>query len=497
MRHAPQLARQVAGGLAAVATLGLLLLPTSASAGPLGPKRPVAKFYDQASATIATVEFVQEFLASGQKQQTRGFTDGVVISSDGLVLISGRVRFPQRGSSGRISGGNRPELSGLRLHFSDGRSHEAKIVGFDDDLNLGLLRITDPPETDMPHVRFRAGFSPSVGQGLRSLTLYGEEYARKPVLSPVAISALLDTPQEVWSLSGAGNHLLGAPLWDGRGRVVGVVAQVPMSPWAGRRITPRLTGPVGLNYDRFAQWIEQQVVKEASVQPQEATETANHQEARAWLGVMFKALDPDLAAHLGISTGGGVVVSRVVPSSPADRAGLKSLDVLVELGGKRIAVNQSSDTVFLAQAIREYAPGASLEFVRERPGGARETVPVTAAETPTSNLHAERRSEEAFEITVREITVDTLLGHRLPPETKGVVVDGLTRAGWAGLSGLRVGGIIQRIGEHDVTDLDSFEAAMTAVRKEQPDQVMFFVRSGHKTRFFVAEPDWSELEEGQ
>ncbi len=495
MKPTPRLGLHIGAVLVTLAALALLSLPVSASAGPRGPKRSVAKFYDQASASIATVEFVQEFLASGQKQQTRGFTDGVVISSDGLVLISGRVRFPQRGSSGRISGGSRPELSGLRLHFSDGRSHKAAIVGFDDDLNLGLLRITDPPEAGMPHVRFRSGFKPSVGHGLRSLTLYGEEYARKPVLSPVVISALLDTPQEVWSLSGAGNHLLGAPLWDGRGRVVGVVAQVPMSPWAGRQMIPRLTGPVGLNYDRFAEWIELQVSKEESVKPEEATIVADKQEVRAWLGVMFRALDPDLAAHLGISLGGGVVVSRVVPSSPADAAGLKSLDVLVELGGKRIEVNQSSDTVFLAQSIREYAPGATLEFVRERPGGAREVVPVTSVETPTSNLHAQRRSEEAFELTVREITVDTLLGHRLPPETKGVVVDGLTRAGWAGLAGLRVGGIIQRIGEHDVSSLDSFEAAMAAIRQEQPDQVMFFVRSGHKTRFFVAEPDWSELEE--
>jgi serine protease Do len=210
---------------------------------------------------------------------------------------------------------------------------------------------------------------------------------------------------------------------------------------------------------------------------------------------MFGALDPDLADHLGISPGGGVVVSRVVPASPAEQAGLKSLDVLVELAGERIAVKQDSDTVFLAQAIRTYLPGATLDFVRELPGGARETVSVVAAETPTSNLHARRKSEDDFELTVRELTVDTLLGHRLPPDTLGVVVDGLTRAGWAGLAGLRVGGIIQRVGDQDVTDLDSFGAAMEAVRKARPTQVMFFVRSGQKTRFFVAEPDWSELGE--
>jgi S1-C subfamily serine protease len=486
--------RSLARSLAAFlcGSLIMLLLPSTAEAS---PKRSTPKFYEQAGERIATVEFVQEFLASGQKQKTRGFTDGVVISADGLVLISGKVRFPQRGGNGRISSGSRPELTSFRLHFADGRSHEAEVIGFEDDLNLGLLRITDVPVGGMPHIRFRTGFSASIGQGLRSLTLYSEEYARQPLLAPLSIGALLETPQEVWSLGGVGAHLLGAPLWDGRGRVVGVVAQVPMSPWAGRQMTPRLSGPVGLSYDRFSKWIEELVAEAAEREVKDAPSVASEQERRAWLGVMFGALDPDLADHLGISPGGGVVVSRVVPASPAERAGLKSLDVLVELAGERIAVKQASDTVFLAQAIRTYLPGATLDFVRELPGGAREPVSVVAAETPTSNLHARRKSEDDFELTVREVTVDTLLGHRLPPDTPGVVVDGLTRAGWAGLAGLRVGGIIQRIGDHDVTDLDSFGAAMKAIRQARPTQVMFFVRSGQKTRFFVAEPDWSDLGE--
>jgi len=471
-----------------------LCLPVLAQAGPgKGKKRSVEEFYREASDTIATVEFIQEFLANGQKQQTRGYTDGVVINEEGLVLISGRVRFPQRGGSGRISRGSRPELSGFRLHFSDGRSHDAVLLSFEDDLNLGLLQITDPPARGMPHIRFREKFKPKVGQGLRSLTLYSEDYARKPILAPVGINALLDTPQEVWSLSGASSQLLGAPLWDGRGRVVGVVAQVPMSPWAGRQVTPRLSGPVGLSYARFADWISEEAAKPRVQDQSDAVAGAQEQERRAWLGLMFGPLDSDLAAHLKISEGGGVVISRVVPSSPAEAAGLKPLDILVELEGKRIAVEKDADTNAFSQAIRNYEPGSKLLFTREHPGGERSSLTIVAAETPTSNLHAERRSDEFFEITVREVTLDTLLGHRLAPETPGVIVDGLTAAGWAGLSGLRVGGIIQRIAGHEVSDLDSFEAAMKIVREEKPAKVMFFVRSGRRTRFFVAEPDWSEL----
>ncbi|HCP45042.1 MAG TPA: hypothetical protein DIU15_03320, partial [Deltaproteobacteria bacterium] len=115
---------------------------------------------------------------------------------------------------------------------------------------------------------------------------------------------------------------------------------------------------------------------------------------------------------------------------------------------------------------------------------------------PTSELHAERREDEAFELTVRELTLDTRLAHRLEPGATGVVVDGVTRAGWSGLAGLKRGMIIQRINKLEVTDLDSFTDAMSRVQQTTPAKVLFFVRFGKTTRFHVAEPDWTEGQDG-
>jgi S1-C subfamily serine protease len=437
------------------------------------------------------VEFVQEYLAGGARQQTRAYTDGVVISADGLVLVSGKVRFPQRGS-GRLSGGSRPDLSNFRLHFADGRRHTAELVAFQDDVNLGLLRITDLAEgQQLPFVQFRSGYEPAVGDSLRTLTLYSEEYGRKPVFSGVGVNALLDTPQDAWSLSGVSQSLLGAPLWDSTGKVVGVVAELPVSPMAGRQTLPDLTGPVGLAYDRFAAWIDEVSSTAREVRSGDKADDA----PAAWLGVMFQPLDPDVAAHMGISPGGGVIISRTVPGSPAEAAGLKALDVLVELDGERIAVADESDTPRFAARIRQLAPGTTVTFGREAAGGARDDVPVALVQAPKSELHAERRTNEAFELTVREITLDTILGQRLERDAKGVVVDGVTRAGWGGLAGLQPGLVIQRINEIEVTDLDSFDAALEQVTTDRPEKVLFFARFGRNTRFLVAEPDWDELDE--
>ena len=477
--------------LALIIALAVVFMAPSAFAKKKKKSLSVPEFYELAQPTIATIQFSQEFVAGGQVQRTRGMTDGFVVSEDGLVLVSGRVRFPQRGSGGRLSGGSLPDLGNFELRFSDGRVHEAEVVTFDDDLNLGLLRITTlEAGEELPAVSFKRGYDAQVGQGLHSMTLYTQDYGRQPVYSPVAINALLDVPQNVWSLSGASSNILGAPLWNGRGHVVGVVANVPMSPWGGRQVVPDLTGAVGLPYERFADWLDAAM---AQAREESAAASEPEPEAQAWMGVMFQPLEKDLAAHLGISEGGGIVVTRIVPGSPAEAAGLAPLDVLVEVGGERIAVLQPSDSTTFSRTIRGYDPGTTIEFVRESAGGARETVAMTLAATPTSELHAERRTNDSFELTARQLTLDTLLGQRLGPDTPGVVVDSVTRAGWAGLSGLYKGLIIQRIDEHDVTDLDTFEAALAAVQEARPDQVLFFVRWGRTTRFLVVEPDWDEL----
>ena len=133
--------------LATALLASALLIPTAGAKPKAHAKRgrplDVPTFYDREGKTIATVEFVQEYSAGGSRRQVRAFTDGVVISADGLVLISGRVRFPQQ-DSGRLSGGTLPELSGFRLYFADGREVPAQTVAFDNDLNLGVLKIAGP-----------------------------------------------------------------------------------------------------------------------------------------------------------------------------------------------------------------------------------------------------------------------------------------------------------------------------------------------------------------
>jgi len=328
------------------------------------------------------------------------------------------------------------------------------------------------------------------------ITLYTQEYGRNPVFVNTMIDSMLKSPQEVWSLSGVSANLLGAALWNEQGDMVGVVAQVPMSPAEGRQVAPSLSGPVGLSYERFRDFIDENIAPEQKSVPEHEAAGMPDSDlpAAAWMGVMFQPLTRELAEHLKISAGGGVIVSRVIRGSPAAKAGLVALDVLVEMGGERISVLNQSDNPIFAQKVRNFEPGTVLSFTREKPGGERGQVALKLAEAPLTELHAGRSDDELFELRVRELTLDTLLSQRMDADDTGVVVDGVTRAGWAGLAGLSQGQIIQRINEHEVRDIASFKNAMEAIARLRPDKVLFFIRYSRSTRFLVAEPSWDEVE---
>ncbi len=56
-----------------------------------------------------------------------------------------------------------------------------------------------------------------------------------------------------------------------------------------------------------------------------------------WLGVQMTDVTKDTARYFGLQNTGGVVVMGVLPGSPADKAGLQQMDVILEMGGKKVA----------------------------------------------------------------------------------------------------------------------------------------------------------------
>ncbi len=101
-------------------------------------------------------------------------------------------------------------------------------------------------------------------------------------------------------------------------------------------------GTCGLENRAQAMQAEEAVSKELafviSVDDEEVTEAEQKHAPKYWLGISLKPVEGDLAAYLG--TTDGVLVSSVVPESPADKAGFKPGDVLIAVGDEKLVAPQ-------------------------------------------------------------------------------------------------------------------------------------------------------------
>jgi len=154
------------------------------------------------------------------------------------------------------------------------------------------------------------------------------------------------------------------------------LAALALAGWlgAGPLTAPAAPGPAGSPTNSAPEANETR----AAGQAWDDADPAWAQHERPWLGVAIEEASEALSEQLGLEPGVGLVIVHVVPGSPADRAGLKKNDVLVEWAGHRLV--HPGQLRRLVQA-RRAGDVVKLVFYR---GGARQTASVTLAHAPPS-----------------------------------------------------------------------------------------------------------------
>lgn len=235
--------------------------------------------------------------------------------------------------------------------FPNGDEEEAKVVGTDRSTDIALLDLEgDRDVTPLP-----LGSSEALEIG-DPVVAIGSPFGLQGTLTAGIVSALdrrLRAPND-FSIEGAiqtdaalnsGNS--GGPLLDGEGRVVGVNSQIE----SGNG------GNVGIGYAvsiKTAKEVVDELLTDGEVE-------------HAYLGV-----------RIAEQESGEIVLADVVAGSPAARAGLRSGDVVVEVGG-----NEVDDVNDVGTAVAERRPGEELSLTVER-GGERETYSAKLTGRPLS-----------------------------------------------------------------------------------------------------------------
>lgn len=173
-----------------------------------------------------------------------------------------------------------------------------------------------------------------------------------------------------------------------------------------------------------------------------------------WLGIGIRDvgedLSYDLAVKFGILEGSGVLVAEALPDGPAQKAGLKPGDVLVQVGPRRVW-----EVKDLQQIVRHMAVGEEVTLVILRDAD-RLTIPIRIARMPQEA--ADGLAAEAFGVIVRGF--DAALAERLGLGRQGgirvVVVE---RGSPAERAGLQPGDMVLSVDGRDVVSAADYAAA--------------------------------------
>ncbi len=239
----------------------------------------------------------------------RGIGAGVIMTPDGYIVTNAHVVEGAR----RI----RVRLQGIKQQQDDAHGPiEAKLVGVDQLSDVAVLKID---AHDLPALEFADSSLLKQGQivfafgsplGLENSVTMGVVSATERQIDPDSPAIYIQTDAPI----NPGNS--GGPLVDVDGKVVGI----------NTFIISESGGNEGLGFA-----IPSNVVK--TVYEQLRTEGHVH---RGEIGVAVRSITPDLLEGLNLPTSRGVLLEDVTPDSPADKAGLKIGDVVINVGGKAV-----------------------------------------------------------------------------------------------------------------------------------------------------------------
>jgi S1-C subfamily serine protease len=310
--------------------------------------------------------------ASGEEA---GLGSGFVISGDGEIATNAHVVTSGAGASIH-------KASNVFVHFADGNQVAAQVKGFDPFADVALLKI-DPAGLTLRPLALGSTRDLHVGAPVAAI---GSPFGEEQSLSVGVVSALDRSIESLTGFATTGaiqtdaaiNHgNSGGPLLDGRGRVLGINAQIQTSTGDGS----------GVGFAVPADLVRRSLAQLRS-----------HGRARyAYLGVSSVAVYPQLAEHFGLPVRSGAWIQDVTDNGPAQQAKLKAGgdeehfqertfrkggDVVTAVQGR--PVHAESD---LAKILLDYEPGDTVTLDVRR-GDERRQVRVKLGERP---LDAPRR----------------------------------------------------------------------------------------------------------
>jgi serine protease Do len=383
------------------------------------------------------------------EQAQRSGGSGFIISPDGYILTNNHV----------IEGATKVDVHfGADENGNGGRTLPAKIIGRDPATDLALLKIDT--EQQLPSIRL--GDSDRIRKGDWAIAI-GHPFTFENTLTVGVISAKgrsLGLSPETQSFENFiqtdaainfGNS--GGPLLNIAGEVVGINTAIR----GGGAQGIGFATPVNTAKTLLPQLKEGKVV-------------------RGYLGMSIGDVTEEIREAFNLTEARGALVQSVDPGKPADKAGIRHGDVVIDVDGKPIRNNRE-----LIDYI-SYLPVGTEVKVGVIRNGQRMVLTARTAQRPVEGAEEEEETRAAepvrdkLGLTVQNLTAELRRLHNVPENLTGVIVTNVKNVSPAGEANLSEGDVISEVQGQRVTNVEEFRAVIDRVR------------SGQRVRVYVSTP---------
>jgi serine protease Do len=389
-------------------------------------------------------EFFRRFFGDSPQRQfkQRSLGSGFIISRDGYIFTNNHVV---------------EKADKIKVRLSNGKEYDARVVGKDAKTDIALIKIK--AANHLPVVEFGDSDRLRVGDwviaignpfGLEQTVTVGIVSAKGRVIGAGPYDNFIQTDASI----NPGNS--GGPLFSVDGKVVGInTAIVAQGQGIGFAI------PVNMAKEMLPELKTRGKV------------------TRGWLGISVQDITEDMAQSLKIKGKEGALVADVVQGDPADRAGIRSGDVIAEIDGRK--VKDAHDLLRLVAAIH-IGKKVDIKVIRD---GKINIFPVVITERKdTTELSAKKGLTRGgyFGMTVQDITPEVAEYLGLSKRS-GVVVTGVKEGSPADEAGVKPKDIIIQVNKVKIASLKDYKREMS--KKDARENVLLLVKRGKATIYIA------------
>ena len=396
----------------------------------------------------------EEFQQQGRHHQQQhmpreqGVGSGVIVTTDGYIMTNNHVV---------------ENADVIKVTLTDGREFDGKVIGRDPKTDVAVIKVE---ASGLPAITFADSDKIEVGDMVLAV---GHPFGMGQTVTTGIISAKsratlgLDYEDFIQTDAAINPGNSGGALVDVEGRLIGM----------NTAILSRSGGYQGVGFavpTNLARWVMESLVNTGHVE-------------RGFLGVNIQDLTPQLAAQFKMDGAKGALVSAVTPGSPADKAGVKSGDVITDFNGKPV-----TDSRHLKLQVGSTTPGAAVPMNVLRDGQS-VSLSVKVKELPgdkvASAAPASSSSGEALNgVGVSDLDKAAREQLKLPSHLKGALISSVEEDSAAYEAGLREGDVILEINRQPVRDA---EQATALCAKPETKVSLVKVWSHGGTRYVVVD----------